>query len=728
MATTVLAVMAAALTAALPHPAGAQAPGQPPGPVATQAPGQPPAPGGSGVPAIVVHPGPAAAPDPLAPPAAPEIVPAPLPEPAEGVHIDWQVKNRFRLFRDERDFLRHAQATLGRTVLAAEQTLAAETDGRGWARDTVVRLCTDAAGRPTEVCLRDGVRESYLNPADHRIEARLAGTVDPAAQCTWTFEDGDSLPRSVTAACGEPVNLRVVYGKPTIAVADIAVPGQAPRRATTEILVQDLLIAGLGDSIASGEGNPDRPVVLSDEGFCFRRFGGGGRNEFFRPGREGFRGDKACDSATGRGSDTERAEWARLSARWMSAPCHRSLYGYQLRAALALAVENPQIAVTFLPLACTGATIEAGLFGGQPARELNCGASGSATCPRQVPGQLAQLHDLLARAQRSHPQRGLDLVFLTVGANDIDFSGLVADVIIEASGERTLFRRAGVIGSVEAAHAAMDTTLPTSFQRLRAALKPLVGGSLDRVVYVSYGHPALAPLGGACPTGRDGFDVHPAFGVDGGRLARISRFVERGFFPRLKALATCTGGVACAEPATDRMTFVDGHQGLFADHGFCARSPDDPPFDRECFATDGTSFASSPVEGATSPLRCAARPSDFRSYASRARWIRTANDSYFAAMTFPEGVSPTMQPSDLHDATWGVLSAVYGGAIHPTAEGHAAMADAALPAARAVLRLPQPDPSIVAEPLPAALPAPPPATEPVPQTAGPAGPAGETTR
>jgi hypothetical protein len=30
---------------------------------------------------------------------------------------------------------------------------------------------------------------------------------------------------------------------------------------------------------------------------------------------------------------------------------------------------------------------------------------------------------------------------------------------------------------------------------------------------------------------------------------------------------------------------------------------------------------------------------------------------------------------------------VYGGAIHPTAEGHAAMADAALPAAAAVLRL-----------------------------------------
>jgi len=45
------------------------------------------------------------------------------------------------------------------------------------------------------------------------------------------------------------------------------------------------------------------------------------------------------------------------------------------------------------------------------------------------------------------------------------------------------------------------------------------------------------------------------------------------------------------------------------------------------------------------------------------------------------------QPADIHDATWGILSAVYGGAVHPSAEGHAAMADAALPAAASVLEL-----------------------------------------
>jgi hypothetical protein len=69
-------------------------------------------------------------------------------------------------------------------------------------------------------------------------------------------------------------------------------------------------------------------------------------------------------------------------------------------------------------------------------------------------------------------------------------------------------------------------------------------------------------------------------------------------------------------------------------------------------------------------------------------------------MTYPDGLPSVLQPADIHDASWGVLSAVYGGAIHPTAEGHATMADAALPAMRALLKLPQ-QPDVLSEPLPA---------------------------
>jgi hypothetical protein len=61
-----------------------------------------------------------------------------------------------------------------------------------------------------------------------------------------------------------------------------------------------------------------------------------------------------------------------------------------------------------------------------------------------------------------------------------------------------------------------------------------------------------------------------------------------------------------------------------------------------------------------------------------------------------------VQPSNIHDATWGALSAVYGGAFHPSAEGEAVMADAALPAIREVLGFRAP-PAVTAEPLPLPL-------------------------
>lgn len=54
-------------------------------------------------------------------------------------------------------------------------------------------------------------------------------------------------------------------------------------------------------------------------------------------------------------------------------------------------------------------------------------------------------------------------------------------------------------------------------------------------------------------------------------------------------------------------------------------------------------------------------------------------------MTYP--TSLPIQSSDIHDAIWGLTGAVYGGAIHPTAEGHAAMADAALETATKALGL-----------------------------------------
>jgi lysophospholipase L1-like esterase len=596
-------------------------------------------------------------------------------------HIEWEVKNRFRLFRNEADFQRHLAAMRNDGVLAAEQRLARASDGRGWARDTVERLCVDRAGKLLEFCDRDGEREIYLSPRDHRVGVTLAGTLPANEGCAWSFDDGEGAARQFSGACNEEVKIRLRQGRPTFASVDLILPDGTAQRLVREIQVRDVLIAGMGDSIAAGEGNPDRAVRLSDEGFCFKRFDGG---EYYRPGRAGFSGNKSCNIIFG--EDAGVSDWGRQSARWMSGACHRSLYSYQLRTALALAVENAHIAVTYIPLGCTGATINAGFLDSQ--RASDCPSPGTgAPCPGTARAQVAELTDLLATARKHRADRRLDLILLTIGANDIRFSGMIADIIVEPGAERTLLNRGGIIATVDDAAKVLERELPGNFGKARAALKPLVGGNLSRVVYVSYGNPALIAPNTPCPGGRGGFDVHPAFGADGERLRRTMDFVSQRFLPGVKSLARCEDGKSCRDPATERMTFVDAHQPAFELHGVCMQSDDDPAFDRECFFGKGATFEPSLTKAATDPMACGYTASEFRPYAPRSRWIRTANDSYFTAMTYPEGLPSTLQPSDLHDAIWGIFAAVYGGAIHPTAEGHAAMADAALPAVREVLGL-----------------------------------------
>src|SRR5215467_437331 len=152
------------------------------------------------------------------------------------LQISWEVRNRFRLFREERDFLLHVDAGRGRNVIAAEQALALQSDGRGWARNMVNRLCIDVNGRVSEPCTRDNVKESYLTPIDHPVVTRLTGPVPVGATCAWTFDDGDG-PQTSAFDCAEPVNLRVRYGRPTVATVDVS-SSEGTQRVFTEIAVR----------------------------------------------------------------------------------------------------------------------------------------------------------------------------------------------------------------------------------------------------------------------------------------------------------------------------------------------------------------------------------------------------------------------------------------------------------------------------------------------------------
>src|SRR5256885_1874368 len=80
-------------------------------------------------------------------------------------------------------------------------------------------------------------------------------------------------------------------------------------RVVDEVRGRDILIAGMGDPVPAGEGNPDRPVRLSNEGFCFQRFLSGEGSQYYRPSRAGYAGNRSCVTD----SDPNADAWARQS-------------------------------------------------------------------------------------------------------------------------------------------------------------------------------------------------------------------------------------------------------------------------------------------------------------------------------------------------------------------------------------------------------------------------------
>jgi hypothetical protein len=125
-----------------------------------------------------------------------------------------------------------------------------------------------------------------------------------------------------------------------------------------------------------------------------------------------------------------------------------------------------------------------------------------------------------------------------------------------------------------------------------------------------------------------------------------------------------------------RWSFVESHRREFIGRGICAGT-----------TYDGADIADDlrlprKTEAGWRPYN----PADYDAYASRQRWFRTPNDAFMTG-NFHVAVSMLQKVLKINALSWFqlVLASTYSGAFHPTAEGQAAMADAVVHKARAVL-------------------------------------------
>jgi lysophospholipase L1-like esterase len=621
--------------------------------------------------------------------------------------IEWKVVNRFRLFNDANFFKLHENAWRQYLIHVNEQKVSDEQksllvgnssvlgsehvlndryiafsrlerskfDWRGWAAQGEGRLCWNPETRNHDLC---GDVDNYINPKGHEIEVNLRPLVPNKLigefNCEWRVGDAPIQ----TAPCDAPVTATLPY--PTGADISIAVVGEQP--ITLKAKVRDLLIVGMGDSFASGEGNPNMPVELTDE----QRY----KNLYPRRKNNDVSG----------------------SAQWTDKLCHRSLYGHQLRAALQIAVENPQSAVTFLGFACSGASIEAGILGPQEYVES---VSTTATqsnddvanpTSRFISGEAkdSQIRWLLRELCTVKPEkddglwtcpdnqfrRSVDYLFLSIGGNDVGFRNVVAWATLREGTSATLAKFFGATVSAKQFAENMKDILPGAYARLAKAIERAVplnadgqGFDASHVILTAYPDMLVDEAGEICTAGgtEDGEeDRFPAnqsldafsswLATTSGRLNAVHEQLAT-LDRRMKDLSGDHSWTFAGRVYGDR---------VFRGHGFCAQ--------RSKFAEDPAEVLMIPCWGkADRPTQtCQSswsgkarewRPYNPNSqnypYALRQRWVRTFNDAY---MTVNQKV--TDRSGKIDEKTSAQTFSETTGAMHPNAEGQAAMADAIL--------------------------------------------------
>ncbi len=591
----------------------------------------------------------------------------------------WRVENPFRFFTQPADTEMHRATYLALRgndrqdpILAAERELSARHEGQGWAATVSARTCWNAS-RNRHEC--PGTKD-YLLPVSHRVVFELTDVEDASTiDCAWVMEpeQGRADVARLTMPCDQPIVLDVPYPSG----ADIAVSVGGVKIAEMPVRVTDLLIVGMGDSFAAGEGNPDVPVRFSRERAADYGLVGPDRQLIGYPAR------------VGAWRQIGDAAFIEENPRWLDQACHRSLYSHQLRAALQIAIEAPHRAVTFVSYACSGAEILQGLFLRYKGHEWvpnppdlsQISAVAEAQCgrrrasPHDLPeayhlaGKVSELKGgLVLRKCDPDDARSIDLLMVSIGGNDVGFSRLLANAVL--SDESLLRQLGGWFGEVQGfldATARLDR-LEDFYKSLNRALHNILHipwAESDRILLTSYPRLALLEDGSSvCPDGHAGMTVLPDFA--------------------LSAVKARDSGVAAArldaimEDASRQhgWTFVNRHANAFLGRGICAG------WSENAFSSTDDLRLPRKIGGKWQPYN----PADWKPYASRQRWFRTPNDAFMTG-NFHVSASMLQRALKLPTFSWFqiLLASTYSGAFHPTAEGQAAMADAVAVEARRVL-------------------------------------------
>ena len=281
----------------------------------------------------------------------------------------------------------------------------------------------------------------------------------------------------------------------------------------------EFVVASVGDSFASGEGNPLVPGQHDDDG-----------------------------QVTG-----EPEQWNASDPD--AQQCHRSPLAHGGRAAEILQSRFPQFRIRFVHVACSGAQIGQGLVSSYRGVEPEAG--------NPLQPQVTQLNQLLGQTR-------IDALVVNIGVNDIGFGEIVKWCILFAD-----IHCSGMTGLVDDTRASL-AGLPTRFEILQASIRgtdtgpqeslppPFLNALPGRVYLVEYPDPTRDEDGSTCH--RSG-DDDPFRNLTREELSWMQDEVLPGLNGAVRQAAE--NGAALGEP----YTYVSGTMADSRRHGICASQP-----------------------------------------------------------------------------------------------------------------------------------------------------------
>lgn len=606
-----------------------------------------------------------------------------------GMTLDWEIGNRFRAF----DFLGTSGELepLAATELFQKYRLADGEDESSWL-SRITALGSPYANNPGPWIETKGTyRGDFVKPpkqlvlkahleTDHETKQKLSTEL-----CVWKLKDREIHHGRCTEEI-EKDDLDWSGGKLSIQQNDIEL-------ASTDVEPRFRIILGLGDSYAAGEGSPDKPTAWKQNGRIWPPFGKKNVNDYVRSG-----------------------------ATWWSNRCDRSFYSYQNLVALHQAAKDKSAVVTFVHFACSGAEIVDGLLAPQrlppghapdrckapkdraakdefdphcdvphsqlyAALKLLCGEGLVPLSPSQINDIRRPLRGLghgptqwgwiRTRELVSCPAglQDVDQILLSIGGNDIGFSGIIAMVLLPG---KTRLGRWPLIGNLaqRVVNYGQEKTgavciysradepcpnpstipadirikeLPKRFQALGVAMNLMMGQRSVPVVLNTYPNPLIGTEGKRCAnqggnnTADDLDNEWYAARLNGipddwqvRFLAGESVDVQRKNIVELnKALEETPKMLGNVRGAGGLEWKTASLQNVMDGHGWCTGD------DRKFFSLNQ-------------------KVDDWKPYAPNTRYIRTANDSFL-----------TQWPTKERDSG-------YNGTLHPNAQGYGAMAEEVL--------------------------------------------------